>query len=118
MKKELRDKFQVETNYYNKNLITGGIKMIKEHITWQAYPLQQGVTQQNAKKQQKGRPRTFWFDKGGAEAFFHVQLGGAGVLGPFLVGAVPPLPAMHTDKKKKKVEETRQIKWQTVSKGM
>ena len=44
---------------------------------------------------QKGGPGAFWFDKEGTEGFFHVWLE---LLGPFLVGAVPFLLAMQTEK--------------------
>ena len=47
------------------------------------------------KQLQMRGPEKSWFVKGGAERFFHVLLGGRGVLGPFLVGAVPPLLAMQ-----------------------
>ena len=64
---------------------------------WQAPhpPPLQGGAWEIAKKSQKGGPGIFWFDKGGAEEFFHVQLGGRGVWGTVLVEAVPPLPANH-----------------------
>ena len=44
----------------------------------------------------KGGPKIFQLDKGAADRFFHVQLGGQGVLGPLLEGNVLPPPAMQT----------------------
>ena len=51
-------------------------------------------------KMQKGGPGKFWFVKGIAEGFFSCLAGGQGVLGPFLMEAVPPLPAMKQNLKK------------------
>ena len=47
---------------------------------------------------QKGGPGAFLFDKEGTEGFFMFSWGGWRVLGPFLVGVVPFLRAMQTEK--------------------
>ena len=44
----------------------------------------------------KGGPKIFQLDKGAADRFFHVQLGGQGAFGPHLEGNVLPSPAMQT----------------------
>ena len=46
---------------------------ISEYVDYMAdTPLQQGRTWKNAKKLQKGGPRTFWFGKEEPGVFFHV----------------------------------------------
>ena len=42
----------------------------------------------------KGGPRKILVCKGGTKGFFHVYLGNRGLLGPFFVGPIAPLPAM------------------------
>ena len=58
--------------------------------------LQQGREPEKCKKIAKGGPGKFWFVQGGPEGFFMFSWAG-GVLGPFLAGSVPPLPAMVLD---------------------